>query len=69
MTASVLACISIELDCCVARAGADADIIPGYGVPLRLRMCQPTSVPSLAYAYMTGGGGSSESSPDAVLWL
>lgn len=47
--------------------GVVAVAIPGYGVPFVFNTLQPTTVPSLAYAYITGGGGRMRSSPDAVV--
>ena len=51
----------------VSCTGFAADCMPGYGLPVVLRIFQPVTVPSLAYASIMGGGGSMASSPDGVL--
>lgn len=54
---------------CCMETGAATDRIPGYGLPRVFKTFHPITVPSLAYAYIVGGGGSLESSPEAVLWV
>ena len=52
---------------CSMDPGAATPFIPGYGLPRVFRIVHATTVPSLAYAYITGDGGSFISSPEAVL--
>ena len=42
--------------------------MPGYILAVPFTTCHPMKVPSLEYAYMIGGGGTSTFSPDAERW-
>ena len=45
-----------------------AFFMPGYIFAVPLTICHPMNVPSLEYAYIIGGGGTSTFSPDGERW-
>jgi len=58
----------------VTLIGASTDdsaatfFMPGYILAVPLTTCHPMNVPSLEYAYIIGGGGTSTFSPDGERW-